>query len=415
MESDVSVVPRFDLFVTIGFARDLLMLSVAGVRYGTTWYINVRTAFLHTLRGRHITNYMRLQHAKNRRLRPQIGHGMQRRLIVPTAPAIAFSTTPSRGDNGCRSSMDEDSAAVSGGSSCTPNQLRVRPARSCLLLDLVPWRGHSRAETIGAPAPLCDIGAPGVVRSSGGSRRTPVVEGGGPDQGATDGLRNPDEHPATARRWRGKPQLQCTREFSAWYFSCFGARPERGRKRRRRQRYWHGRHPPPLWARARDCAAPCCFLLAVGDHKILLDCGWDDAFDPAALAPLAEVAPSIDAVLLSHGDMAHLGALPYARANLGLTAPIYATLPVRRMGQMCMYDAHASACAFQSPLLRFDDSEGGFSLDAVDDAFDAVRKLKFAQIVKLQPSSAAGSGQASGGGAAAAAAQSSSSSSSSSN
>ena len=60
MESDVSVVPRFDLFVTIGFARDLLMLSVAGVRYGTTWYINVRTAFLHTLRGRHITNYMRL-------------------------------------------------------------------------------------------------------------------------------------------------------------------------------------------------------------------------------------------------------------------------------------------------------------------------------------------------------------------
>ena len=51
--------------------------------------------------------------------------------------------------------------------------------------------------------------------------------------------------------------------------------------------------------------------------RLLLDCGWDDEFDPAALEALREVAPSIDAVLLSHGDLAHLGALPYARANLG--------------------------------------------------------------------------------------------------
>ena len=50
-----------------------------------------------------------------------------------------------RGDNGCRSSMDEDSAAVSGGSSCTPGGSGATARAAALLLDLVPWRGHSRA------------------------------------------------------------------------------------------------------------------------------------------------------------------------------------------------------------------------------------------------------------------------------
>ena len=157
----------------------------------------------------------------------------------------------------------------------------------------------------------------------------------------------------------------------------------------------------PLSGAREDSAAPCCYLLTIGSHRLLLDCGWDDEFDPAALEALREVAPSIDAVLLSHGDLAHLGALPYARANFGLAAPVYATLPVRRMGQMCMYDAHASASAFQSPHARFDDSKGGFSLDAVDDVFDGLHELKFAQIVKLKPAkaaAAAGAAGATGGG-----------------
>ena len=50
------------------------------------------------------------------------------------------------------------------------------------------------------------------------------------------------------------------------------------------------------------------------------------------------VAPTVDAVLLSHLDMMHLGALPYAMKHLGLSAPVYATEPVFRLGLLTMYD-----------------------------------------------------------------------------
>jgi cleavage and polyadenylation specificity factor subunit 2 len=49
-------------------------------------------------------------------------------------------------------------------------------------------------------------------------------------------------------------------------------------------------------------------------------------------------AQHIHAVLISHPDLAHLGALPYAYGALGLRCPIYATTPVFQMGQMFLYD-----------------------------------------------------------------------------
>lgn len=48
----------------------------------------------------------------------------------------------------------------------------------------------------------------------------------------------------------------------------------------------------------------------------------------------------VDAVLLSHPDPLHLGALPYAVGKLGLNCAIYATIPVYKMGQMFMYDLY---------------------------------------------------------------------------
>lgn len=50
----------------------------------------------------------------------------------------------------------------------------------------------------------------------------------------------------------------------------------------------------------------------------------------------------MDAVLLSHSDTFHLGALPYAMKQLGLSAPIYATEPVYRLGLLTMYDQYLS-------------------------------------------------------------------------
>lgn len=50
------------------------------------------------------------------------------------------------------------------------------------------------------------------------------------------------------------------------------------------------------------------------------------------------VASTIDAVLISHPDTLHLGALPYAMKQLGLSAPVYSTEPVYRLGLLTMYD-----------------------------------------------------------------------------
>jgi Cft2 family RNA processing exonuclease len=46
------------------------------------------------------------------------------------------------------------------------------------------------------------------------------------------------------------------------------------------------------------------------------------------------IAPSIDLVLLSHGDLPHSGLYPYAYSRWGLKAPAYSTLPVQAMARI---------------------------------------------------------------------------------
>lgn len=125
------------------------------------------------------------------------------------------------------------------------------------------------------------------------------------------------------------------------------------------------------------CDAPLSSLLEINGFTFLIDCGWTEAFDVALLDPLKEAIPRIDAVLLSHPDTTHLGALPYAIGHLGLKVPIYATQPTCRMGQMFMYDQYLSHHA-KSEFEHFD-------LDDVDTAFDyqTVHQLKFQQNMKL--------------------------------
>ena len=88
---------------------------------------------------------------------------------------------------------------------------------------------------------------------------------------------------------------------------------------------------------------PRCFILKIDEFRLLLDCGWDARFEEKDIEVLKSVDLSnIDAVLLSQPDLAHIGALPYAYAKLGLTAPILATAPVWRMGQYMLMDAFVS-------------------------------------------------------------------------
>lgn len=54
------------------------------------------------------------------------------------------------------------------------------------------------------------------------------------------------------------------------------------------------------------------------------------------------MASKIDAVLISHSDILHVGALPYAMKKLGLSAPVYSTDPVCSLGQLTLYDYYAA-------------------------------------------------------------------------
>jgi glyoxylase-like metal-dependent hydrolase (beta-lactamase superfamily II) len=110
---------------------------------------------------------------------------------------------------------------------------------------------------------------------------------------------------------------------------------------------------------ARADGAPLAHLLELGPPDatltLLLDCGWSPADgDPeACLRPLLEALPRVDAVLLSHADTRHAGALPVLVGRHKLGAPVFGTAPVARMGVMFAYDAYLSA------QVRSDTGEAG--------------------------------------------------------
>lgn len=75
--------------------------------------------------------------------------------------------------------------------------------------------------------------------------------------------------------------------------------------------------------------------------------------------------------MLSHPDLPHLGAFPYAYSHFGLTCPVFATVPVVNMGRMCMSDCYQSKVNEE----EFDI----FGLDIISAAFEKVTALKYSQ------------------------------------
>uniref|UniRef100_A0A1B6EDG6 Cleavage and polyadenylation specificity factor subunit 2 n=1 Tax=Clastoptera arizonana TaxID=38151 RepID=A0A1B6EDG6_9HEMI len=122
--------------------------------------------------------------------------------------------------------------------------------------------------------------------------------------------------------------------------------------------------------------SPPCYILQVDEFRILLDCGWDEKFDQDFIKELKKHVNQIDAVLLSYPDPLHLGALPYMVGKCGLNCPIYATIPVYKMGQMFMYDLYQS----RHDMEEFD----MFTLDDVDAAFDKIVQLKYNQSINMK-------------------------------
>jgi len=127
---------------------------------------------------------------------------------------------------------------------------------------------------------------------------------------------------------------------------------------------------------------PTCCVLELestgGSMRVLLDCGWTSSFQLASLKSLQEVLPSISLVLISSGDLNHIGALPFAVSHgLSRTAGIYATFPAAKLGQMALYDAFLSK-----------EDEGGidglFTLDDVDNAVERIKTLKYDERLQVR-------------------------------
>ncbi|KAI1316869.1 cleavage and polyadenylation specificity factor subunit 2 [Mortierella claussenii] len=118
-----------------------------------------------------------------------------------------------------------------------------------------------------------------------------------------------------------------------------------------------------------------CYLLEIDEAKILLDCGWNDEFDVEDLKQLRRIAKDVDACLLSHSTLHHLGALAYAKSYLGLRAQTYATFPVMDMGRLSLYDIWQSKRANQDFLT--------FNLEDIDQAFEAITCLRYQQPTEL--------------------------------
>lgn len=132
--------------------------------------------------------------------------------------------------------------------------------------------------------------------------------------------------------------------------------------------------------------APSSYLLEIDSYKILLDCGLPAPdsngkfnVDDSYLKTLRRVVKTVDAVLLSHGDLLHCGALPIIINDLNPNASIYATVPVHHLGLMTLYDTLQAL----EPFNATSSWASLFGYDEVDLAFEKIQKLRYSQPVNL--------------------------------
>ncbi|KAJ8698469.1 hypothetical protein PTI98_005175 [Pleurotus ostreatus] len=171
----------------------------------------------------------------------------------------------------------------------------------------------------------------------------------------------------------------------------------------------------PLAGAARSSSlSPLSYLLQIDDVRVLLDCGSPDwcpelgendgeFYWETYCTALRDVAPTVDLVLLSHGDLAHSGLYPYAYSRWNLKAPTYTTLPVQAMARIAatedvegirdeedVGDVLTEEPSTPEPLSegpRLKDKQRGkyvATLQEVQEAFDAVNTLRYSQPTHLQ-------------------------------
>ena len=130
-------------------------------------------------------------------------------------------------------------------------------------------------------------------------------------------------------------------------------------------------------------------LLEIGGLRLLLDAGLPESLSVSSLervVDLASLSP-FDGALVSHADLRHIGGIAYLHARGALNCPIYATLPVVKLGQMSLYDAQLNhkfrgLRAAEGGEGEGEGSEVPFTLDDVDAVFRKCVELKYSQQVR---------------------------------
>jgi len=100
----------------------------------------------------------------------------------------------------------------------------------------------------------------------------------------------------------------------------------------------------PLLGAQTDSPASQSLLELDGGVKILIDVGWDEAFDTTKLQALEKHLSTTSIVLLTHPTIDHLGAYAHCCKHIPqfTKIPVYATTPVISLGRTLLQDLYSS-------------------------------------------------------------------------
>lgn len=119
-----------------------------------------------------------------------------------------------------------------------------------------------------------------------------------------------------------------------------------------------------------------CSLLEIDEYRILLDCGYNGLQNVNSLDFFSKIG-HVDLVLLSHGDIHHMGALPLIFGQHPV--PVLCTLPVFKFGRLMLYDLFLNTEMEGNEKL----TSKMFTLDEVDNSLQYVATVKYNQSIQF--------------------------------
>lgn len=138
-----------------------------------------------------------------------------------------------------------------------------------------------------------------------------------------------------------------------------------------------------------------CAILRIGSIRILLDCGWTEQLNVDQYVELPpSVFSQIDAVLLSHYTLNHVGALPYLMFRTlgkkmrllqdlagGSLPRVIATEAVRRLGELTLASIHEDLDKVKNPSVS--DDSYSYTVEDIVTAFACVQPVQFNETVEI--------------------------------